>query len=176
MDNQELRIEDLVPWTELMAEPLDPPPPLIDLTWDNNLLSRLETFKVQQLFLIYNDGRLISHVTGGSRDSVDREMFSSMLTAIQEYMAESVQSGGEGDHLESLKMGEFNLHIQTSELVFIVAVVDGNAPRNFHAELKDFADDLFEQYQETLTQWDGDATQLELAEVDLKEFLDYWSH
>ena len=176
MDNEEIRIEELVPWTELMAEPRDPTPPLIDLSWDNNLLSRLESFRVQQLFLIYNDGRLISHVTSGSRDSVDREMFSSMLTAIQEYMAESVHSGGEGDHLESLKMGDFNLHLQTSELLFIVAVVDGKAPQNFHKELKDFADDLFEQYQETLTQWDGDATQLELASIDLKEFLDYWSH
>lgn len=175
-DQDELKIEELVPWTELMAEPLDQPPPLVDLTWDNNTLSKLEPFKVQQIFLIYNDGRLISHVTGGGRESVDREMFSSMLTAIQEYMGESLKSGGEGDHLESLKMGDFNLHIQTSALIFIVAVVDGNAPKNFSDELKDFADDLFDQYQETLTKWDGDTSQLERVAIDLKEFLEYWSH
>ncbi len=174
-DEEEIRIEELVPWTELMAEPLDVEPPLEELDWENNLLSRLEPFKVQQLFLIYNDGRLINHVTGGGRESVDREMFSSMLTAIQEYMGESMQSEA-GDFLESLKMGDFNLHIQTADLIFIVAVVDGEAPRNFSSELKDFAVDLYDQYRESLTQWDGDASGLEQAEVDLREFLVFWSH
>jgi len=81
-----------------------------------------------------------------------------------------------GDFLESLKMGDFNLHIQTADLIFIVAVVDGEAPRNFSSELKDFAVDLYDQYRESLTQWDGDASGLEQAEVDLREFLVFWSH
>lgn len=171
-----LALEEIVPLQELYADTVEVPPPLEELSWEKNPLSHLEPFNIQQLFLIYQDGRLISSVAKGDGEHIDKEMFSSMLTAIQEFIGDSIKSSGEGDFLESVNMGEFNLYTQAAERVFIVAVIDGSTPSNFAGELKSLATDLYDLHRDFLTHWDGDTTQLESIAGELREFLEYWSH
>jgi hypothetical protein len=66
-------------------------------------------YRVQQVFLIHrNTGLLLQCVTSPSAEGSqirDPEMVSGMLTAIQDFVRDSV-SGAEAENLEMVRMGE----------------------------------------------------------------------
>lgn len=168
-------LDDVIPYSELWAPLEDEAPPLIELSWDNNLLSRLEPFNIKQLFLVYEDGRLISHVSADDEGTVDNEMVSSMLTAIQDFIGDTLEGSEKGDILENVKMGEVDLYLQAADKVFIAAVVDGKTPESFLPELNSLAQEIDTEYSKKLEAWDGDVDQLAVTGFEMKEFIHYWS-
>ena len=67
-------------------------------------------YRVEQVFLIHREsGLLLQHVAARVRrrrlETKDPEMVSGMLTAIQDFVHDSV-SGTEGENLETIRMGD----------------------------------------------------------------------
>ncbi len=148
---------------------------LEELRASRNPLARLFPFKIQELFLIYDDGRLISHsILHGSR-MVDSEIVSSMLTAIGDFIKDSFRADDKGS-LENLKYGNINLYVQRREPLYLAGVISGTAPDDFGAVMKEYLDELWGEYGYVIGRnWNGDTSSLSEIRGDLTEFIQYWS-
>ena len=74
-------------------------------------------YQVEQVFLIHrHSGLLIHHLTAANAISKDPDMISGMLTAIQDFMADSF-SVNKTDTLNTLSMGELNLLVEQTTTI-----------------------------------------------------------
>jgi hypothetical protein len=148
---------------------------LEELRASRNPLARLFPFKIQELFLIYDDGRLISHSTLHGSRMVDSEIVSSMLTAIGDFIKDSFRADDKGS-LENLKYGNINLYVQRREPLYLAGVISGTAPDDFGALMKEYLDELWGEYGYVIGRnWNGDTSSLSEIRGDLTEFIQYWS-
>lgn len=148
---------------------------LEELRTSRNPLARLFPFKVQELFLIYDDGRLISHATLHGSRMVDSEIVSSMLTAIGDFIKDSFRADDKGS-LENLKYGNINLYVQRREPLYLAGVISGTAPDDFGTLMKEYLDELWGEYGYVIGRsWNGDTSSLGDIRGDLAEFIRYWS-
>jgi|TARA_Y100000310_G_scaffold296743_1_gene329244 hypothetical protein len=148
---------------------------LEELRTSRNPLARLFPFKVQELFLIYDDGRLISHATLHGSRMVDSEIVSSMLTAIGDFIKDSFRADDKGN-LENLKYGNINLYVQRREPLYLAGVISGTAPDDFGTLMKEYLDELWGEYGYVIGRsWNGDTSSLGDIRGDLSEFIHYWS-
>src|SRR5215472_6661174 len=73
------------------------------------VLLRSLLYRVEQVFLIHrHSGLLLEHVAVPSAETKDPDTVSGMLTAIQDFVRDSV-GGTEGDNLETVRMGEIGV-------------------------------------------------------------------
>ncbi|OIR11244.1 MAG: hypothetical protein BEU05_00665 [Marine Group III euryarchaeote CG-Bathy2] len=148
---------------------------LEELRASRNPLARLFPFKIQELFLIYDDGRLISHSTLHGSRTVDSEIVSSMLTAIGDFIKDSFRADDKGS-LENLKYGNINLYVQRREPLYLAGVISGTAPDDFGTLMKEYLDELWGEYGYVIGRsWNGDTSSLGDIRGDLAEFIHYWS-
>ncbi len=148
---------------------------LEELRASRNPLARLFPFKVQELFLIYDDGRLISHSTLHGSRTVDSEIVSSMLTAIGDFIKDSFRADDKGS-LENLKYGNINLYVQRREPLYLAGVISGTAPDDFGVVMKEYLDELWGEYGYIIGRsWNGDTSSLSEIRGYLAEFINYWS-
>jgi len=145
-----------------------------ELDGSGNIMARLFPFKIKELFMIYNDGRLISHATLKVGGTVDSQIVSTMLTAIQDFISDSFKTGEE-EALENIKYGKIHLFIQRGKHIYVAAVIDGTAPDTFSGELKELVTELEDDYRSLLVDWDGETTKLKPAQGDMQKFIKYWS-
>ena len=149
---------------------------LQELDVPRNPLARLFPFKVQELFLIYDDGRLISHAALHGSHLADSEIVSSMLTAIGDFIKDSFRADDEEGGLENLKYGNLNLLVQRKRPLYLAGVISGTPPDNFGTIMKEFLDALWDEYGYTIgATWNGDTSSLSEIRGDLTEFIQYWS-
>ena len=148
---------------------------LQELYTPRNPLARLFPFKVQELFLIYDDGRLISHAALHGSQLADSEIVSSMLTAISDFIKDSFRADDESG-LENLKYGNLNLLVQRRRPLYLAGVISGTPPDDFGAVLKEFLDELWDEYGYTIGRnWNGDTSSLAPLAGELSRFITYWS-
>ena len=149
---------------------------LQELHVPRNPLARLFPFKVQELFLIYDDGRLISHAALHGSHLADSEIVSSMLTAIGDFIKDSFRADDEEGGLENLKYGNLNLLVQRKRPLYLSGVISGTPPDNFGTIMKEFLDELWDEYGYTIgATWNGDTSSLAPIAKELSRFIAYWS-
>ncbi|HVY91539.1 MAG TPA: OmpA family protein [Bryobacteraceae bacterium] len=91
------------------------------------LLARSLLYSVQQVFLIHRpSGLLLQHVAATGAVVKDADMVSGMLTAIQDFLADSFAEGRE--ELETVDAGRFKLWLSYSPKLLLVGAVSGAAP------------------------------------------------
>ena len=149
---------------------------LQELHVPRNPLARLFPFKVQELFLIYDDGRLISHAALHGSHLADSEIVSSMLTAIGDFIKDSFRADDKEGGLENLKYGNLNLLVQRKRPLYLAGVISGTPPDNFGTIMKEFLDELWDEYGYTIgATWNGDTSSLAPIAKELSRFIAYWS-
>ena len=147
-----------------------------ELDVPRNPLARLFPCKVQELFLIYDDGRLISHAALHGSQMADSEIVSSMLTAIGDFIKDSFSADDEVGGLENLKYGNLNLLVQRKRPLYLAGVISGTPPDNFGLIMKEFLDELWDEYGYTIgATWNGDTSSLAPIAEELSRFITYWS-
>ena len=141
-------------------------------------LKRLETLSdkkvpeyiIEELFLIYRDGRLIHHNTRRLRPEVDNQILGGMLIAIQHFVAESFkEKDGEKAHdgvgdkreiLNELRYGKTRIIVEAGRFVYLALVFSGQEPEDMREKMKRAVTDIEEKYRLILETWNGDASKL----------------
>src|ERR1700685_2990662 len=123
-------------------------------------------YRVEQVFLIHrNSGLLLQHVvapTAGAPaqtlpETKDPEMVSGMLTAIQDFVRDSV-SGAESENLETVRMGEIEVVLAYGPDAILAGFVRGVAPRRLNRVFQGALDSLEQKKAEALRGFSGDTT------------------
>ncbi len=110
-------------------------------------------YRVEQVFLIHrNSGLLLQHVAAPPAETAetkDPEMVSGMLTAIQDFVRDSV-SGAESENLETVRMGEIEVVLAYGPDAILAGFVRGVAPRKLSRVFQDTLDAIEQKKAEAL--------------------------
>jgi hypothetical protein len=118
--------------------------------------------KIRDVFIIYNDGRLLYHYRPkpsldrpeDDLDSIDESAVSSMLTAIQDFVKDSFKHSG-GTGLNELQHGTLRILIEHGDKSYVAVVSSGGSTAKIRNEMKSIINDLNTKYGFVLKDWDG---------------------
>lgn len=124
---------------------------------------------LENIFLIHNDGRLVSHVTKEENTNLDKDVVSAMFTAVQEFVRDSFQKGEVG--LKKLEIGDKNVMIEKGESAYLALIYSGWPEKRTFKDLALLLKDIEERYTGRLEHWNG--TQKAVAGVErmLQDFM-----
>ena len=126
------------------SEAIPPPPP--------DVPRQLE-YLVEQVFLVYNDGRLIAHCSREECKTTDADLMSGMLIAIQGLIQDGLERGG---RLESIKYGENLIMMTSGEYVTLAVVIYGKPDDDLKEVLEHIVSRIESSYAGVIEQWTGD--------------------
>tara|TARA_B100002052_G_scaffold141915_1_gene130028 strand:- start:5758 stop:10620 length:4863 start_codon:yes stop_codon:yes gene_type:complete len=112
-------------------------------------------FKIEQVYLIYQDGRLLEYV-GTGESQTDTDIMSGMLTAINDFVQDSFQSTGD---LGAIDYGDNTVVLQRGKNCYLAAVVYGEVDKFLRSKLANIVR-VFEGQNPKLNQWNGDVEQI----------------
>ncbi len=129
------------------------------------------TYLVEDVFLIHSDGRLISHYSRKFREEIDEDIFSGMLTVVQDFIKDSFRSRS---HLgiKRLDFGDSKILIERSPHTFLAAVILGKEPQLMPLYILQILKEIEDRYGTVLEKWTGLLHQLEGVDDIIKKLLD----
>ncbi|RZD33464.1 MAG: hypothetical protein CXT75_11735 [Methanobacteriota archaeon] len=113
-------------------------------------------YKIQEMYLIYNDGRMITSLMD-EEAKVDSDIMSSMLTAINDFVKDSFQTSG---NLGSIDYGENQVILERGKHSILASVVYGEANRDLRSRMGRALTKMESDYASKLRGWDGDVDSL----------------
>ena len=119
------------------------------------LLMRREHVEIEEVFLVYRDGVLISHLSRTLLREKDEDVLSGMLTAVQEFVREAFQYG-EHRELHQLDFGDYRILIERGKFVYLAVVYSGQESPSIHKKVRTVIDLIEKQFGSVLEKWDGD--------------------
>jgi hypothetical protein len=109
---------------------------------------------IEEIYLIYNDGRLIAHESSKGALSMDEHVLSGMLKAIQEFVKDSFQKEGA---LGGLDYGDFRIMLEVGNCATFAIVLRGKETKTLREETKRALERIEGLYAGVIECWDGDA-------------------
>ena len=119
-------------------------------------------YSVRQVILIHKETGLLLQAVGIDKGNKDQDLLSAMLTAIQQFVKDSLDVG-ESEELESLEVGDLSVWIERGPDAVLAAVIYGNAPAEVRASLQDALSEVHGNLTDELTNFEGDSRPFELA-------------
>ena len=127
-------------------------------------------WQLQELFLLFDDGRLLAHASLRENQSVDSEIVGSMLTAVSDFVGDSFST--RDGLLEHLRAGDLNVMLQRANPLMLAGIVSGTPPAGFGQELQSIVEEMCGSYSYLVDeQWNGSTSLLNCVQEGLKAFL-----
>jgi len=118
------------------------------------------SFVIEDVFLIYIDGCLITHLTREYREIVDEDIFSGMLIAVQNFVTDSFRKTGE-EGLKRLDFGESKILIEFGQKFFLAVVMEGDQPGMLPLFMVETINEVQDKFGSILEDWDGNIEKLQ---------------
>jgi hypothetical protein len=109
---------------------------------------------VDEAFLIYRNGSLIHHAVVGEQTNIDEDIFSNMLTAIQEFIRDSFKEM-EDSPVKQIEFGERKIALERGEHLFLAVVYQGRETRWNLEPISEAIEEIEDTYAAELENWDG---------------------
>ncbi len=156
-----------------------------------NLFKKIKVdFQVEEVFLIHNDGTLISHKSNDNESEMDNDVLNGMITVIQDFVKEglgndisptfsptskpySVARIANEWQLQQLKLEGYNILIERGKLVYIVTVYSGTASWNLYFKVKGILKKVESKYSDILTDWGGNMNKVSKVGDLIDPLLEY---
>ena len=133
--------------------------------------SKGEPAKVEEVFTVYKDGRLIKHVSGKDGEHPDNDIFTGMMTAAQEFIKDSFASR-DSSGLKKIELGEKRIIFERGEHIYMALVYTGDADKKMKENINTTIDVIESKYKKILTKWKGDTGRLQGIEELIIPLLD----
>jgi hypothetical protein len=128
---------------------------------------------IDEIFLMYRDGRLIKHYTRRLKPDIDNDILSSMLVAVQDFIKDSFGRGiGEDGALDEMTFGEFKIVIGRGRWIIIAALVFGQGADRVKPEIFKTVTEIEKKYESILKNWDGVLENMRPLNIDMKDLID----
>ena len=118
---------------------------------------RPSDFIVEEVFVIYGDGRLICACGREAQGLEDADLMSGMLIAIQGLVQDGLKKGGD---LDSITIGDNTVLLTKGEFIILASVVYGQVDANFREDLRSLVRRIEGAHAGVIEDWDGDASVL----------------
>lgn len=128
-----------------------------------NIMHKFKTPIVEQVFLILEDGRLISYAALKMDDSQDEDIVSGMLTAVKNLLTEvflKKEVKGKGG-LYKFQLGERNVILRMEKQFYIAIVIKGEENKALLDKSEAIVREIQERYGDVLYNWTGEMKDVE---------------
>jgi len=115
----------------------------------------LRPVPVDEVFIIYEDGRLMAHQTRRLKPGMDDEILSSMLIAIQSFVKDSFKDES-ATHLQRLDFGKKKILVERGDSFYLAVVLHSNRAGNVPQRMQGVIEDIHKEFGLALKEWDGD--------------------
>jgi hypothetical protein len=112
-------------------------------------------FKIEEAFLIYEDGRLIAHNSRRLKPERDKDIMTGMLTAVQSFVTDTLIDEERGT-LDQLKYGNLSILVEGKGSVNLATIISGDESPVLRQGMKNIVSYINGQYRRYLDDWDGD--------------------
>ncbi len=124
--------------------------------------------RIEDVFLVYRDGILVSHLTQGDGLEKDEDQLSGMLTAVQDFVKDAF-TYGEHRELHQLEFGDYHVLIERGKLVYLAVVYQGRDSGLIRKKVRTVLDQVEAKYGHVFEAWDGEMAQVEGTRDLLRE-------
>ena len=125
-------------------------------TYSEIVFLKTLVYRVEQVFLIHRDtGLVLHHLESTDIISKDPDLVSAMLTAIQDFIADSFQTSGE-DQLSILQLGDLRILIEQGPSAVVAAAVRGNVTPDYRLRLSEALEQCHQYYTQEFQSYEGD--------------------
>ena len=124
-------------------------------------------FLVEAVYLVYNDGRLLNHVFSEDQQT-DAEILTSMLMAVNDFVADSLGATG---NIGNLEFGANSIVIEKGDNCYMVSMNYGEPSDSLRQGLRKQIELIEENYSDKLEKWDGDVSSFEGCNTNLVKVL-----
>ncbi len=122
-----------------------------------NKVHKIKSPMVEQVFLIHEDGRLISYASLKRDDQQDEDIVSSMLTAVKDLLTvvfvKKEVKGDIGPY--KFELGERNVILRMGEHFYIAIVIKGKDNKSLLDKFDSIVMDIQDRYGDVLDNWSG---------------------
>lgn len=161
------------------SEPIQIPADWTGVLWIlgiGSVLGGLATFvvyrryrvQIEDVFLIYHDGILVSHLAQGAGLEKDEDQLSGMLTAVQDFVKDAF-TYGEHRELHQLEFGDYHVLIERGKVVYLAVVYQGRDSGLVRKKVRTVLDRVESTYGGVFDRWDGDMAQVNGTRELLRE-------
>jgi len=116
---------------------------------------RYKDTRVEDIFVIHSDGRLIKHLTTNPGYSPDHYAVSGMLTAIKDFISDTFSQTSAQGGLEELQYGKHRILVEHGSFFYLAVVVSGDDPPELRREIRNAVSAIQDNYGTKLEEWDG---------------------
>lgn len=110
---------------------------------------------ITDVFIVHRDGTLVNHVSSGGKLERSKYSMSGMLTAIQDFVSDSLDSK-DGDELNEISHGDNRILLEHGKYVYLALVCTGEAPSEIRKKMRKVLRQVERDYKNELKLWDGD--------------------
>jgi len=110
---------------------------------------------IEEVFLVYRDGVLISHLSRTILQDRDEDVLSGMLTAVQEFVRDAFQYGQHRE-LHQMEFGDYRILIERGKSVYLAVVYSGRDSSAVRKKARLALDRIEDAYGLAFETWDGD--------------------
>ncbi len=121
----------------------------------------VEPFRIEEVFVIYNDGRLIQRIAAKEYEGPDEDVVSSMLVAIQGFIKDSF--GGREGSLDSFEFGGRKVVLVAGNHLLMALALDGTEPADLREAATNIVQKIEGLYAGVVEKWDGNVETFDLA-------------
>jgi OOP family OmpA-OmpF porin len=129
-------------------------------------------YQVEQIFLIHKEtGLVLQHVVAAGAISQDPDLVSAMLTAIQNFVSDSFETG-QGESLDTLRMGtNLSVWIEQGPQATLAAAIRGTPPMDLRGQLQDILEHIHLHCAKDLESFEGDTADFDHLRDSLEDCL-----
>ena len=129
-------------------------------------------YRVEQIFLIHTEtGLLLGHAAPPDLKASDGDLISGMLTAIQDFVADSFHEQDSGG-LRSFSVGELSVIVERGPQATLAAVVRGQPPATLLPRLQDALENIHLHWAGAFAEFTGDPSRFATTQPVLDDCLE----
>lgn len=134
------------------------------------VLKKGEPAKAEEIFLIYKNGLLISHISNLHHSEPDEDIVSGMLIAVQAFIKDTFETRDNSD-VKKIEFGKKGIFFGIGDNISMAVVYTGEDTEKLSKIMVKTIQDIESEYQDRLKEWDGDFTTLKGIEEHSKKIL-----
>lgn len=129
--------------------------------------------RVEEVFVVYQGGRLMAHRSRSRTSGKDEDILAGMLTAVQDFIKDAF-SARETRELKSMNFGEYVIDISRGEYLYLAVIHRGQPNLRLARKIQHLVTKLEGKYGALLPNWNGLTGQLAGLKDDLKVLFRAW--
>lgn len=130
---------------------------------------------VEDVFLIYKDGRIVTHITQSNTSQMDKELLAGMLTATEMFMCAAFKKISErDDEFRRMGYGSLQVILKRGGTTYLAVLIRGYEKRKLLKIISKVHNEIENNYESFLQRWNGERKKDIIEKIN--EHLKYLLH